>query len=242
MGFTARQAEAVDQAIATQHAETAKRARTREIELANRQAAATAAQQTAAQKAAAAQALVSETPAHPGIRVPGQLQWTYLTEALVECTPEEQEQLNYSLTLSHNLSYSPDDDTAVIRSPGDDWGEADTVTTDMEMTDTMTGFTLDSPADNREILYSQTGMGLGPRPGMFSNLEMQMELDKLRRSDGQSRRTYPDMWSDPSQYQSQKDAMEKSAQLRQSRSTDTHAEMSHKWEGSTREAVDRAKC
>ena len=50
------------------------------------------------------------------------------------------------------------------------------------------------------------------------------------------------MWSDPSQYQSQKDAMEKSAQLHQSRSTDTCAEMSHKWEGSAREAVDRAKC
>ena len=79
--------------------------------------------------------LVSETPAHPGIRVPGQLQWTYLTEALVERTPEEQEQFNYSLTLSHNLGYSPDDDTTVIRSPGDDWGEAGTVTTDMEMTD-----------------------------------------------------------------------------------------------------------
>ena len=108
----------------------------------------------------------------------------YLTEALVECTPEEQEQFNYSLTLSHNLGYSPDDDVVVIRSPGDDWGEAGTVTTDTEMIDAMTGFTLDSPADNREILYSRTGMGLGPRPSVFSNLEMQMELDKLRRSDG----------------------------------------------------------
>ena len=86
--------------------------------------------------------------------MPGQLQRTYLTEALVEHTPEEQEQFNYSLTLSHNLGYSPDDDTAVIRSPSDDWGEASTVTTDTEMTDAITGFTLDSPADNREILYS----------------------------------------------------------------------------------------
>ena len=102
----------------------------------------------------------------------------------MECTPEEQEQFNYSLTLFHNLGYSPDDDTAVIRSPGNDWGEAGTVTTDMEMTDAMTGFTLDSLADNREILYSQTEMGLGPCPGTFPNLEMQMELDKLRRSNG----------------------------------------------------------
>ena len=142
----ARQVEAVDQAIATQHAESVQRALTREIELAT--------QQAAAQKAAATQVLVSETPAHPGVRVPGQLQRTYLTEALVERTPEEQEQFNYSLTLSHNLSYSPDDDAAVIRSPGNDWGEAGTVATDTEMTDTMTRFTLDSPADNREILYS----------------------------------------------------------------------------------------
>ena len=36
--------------------------------------------------------------------------------------------------------------------------------------------------------------------------------------------------------------MEKSAQLRQSHSTNTRAEMSHKWEGSARETVDRAKC
>ena len=155
----------------------------------------------------------------------------------MEHTPEEQEQFNYSLTLSHNLGYSPDDDIAVIRSPSDDWGEAGTVTTDTEMT-AMTGFTLDSPADNREILYSQTGMGLGPRPGTFPNLETQMELDKLRRSDGRSRHTYPDTWSDASQYQSQKDAMGKLVQLRQSRSTDTRAEMSHKREGSTREVMD----
>ena len=60
MGFTARQATAVDQAIATQHAEAAQRARTREIELAARQVAAAAAQQVAA-----AQAPVSEMPAHP---------------------------------------------------------------------------------------------------------------------------------------------------------------------------------
>ena len=185
MGFTARQAEVVDQAIITQHAEAAQRARTREIELATWQAtAATTQQAVAAQKVAAAQALVSETPMHLGIRVPGQLQWTYLTEALAERTPEEQEQFNYSLTLSHNLGYSPDDDAAVIRSPGDDWGETGTVTTDTEMTDAMTGFTLDSPADNREILYSQTGMGLGPRPGAFPNLQTQMELDKLRRGNG----------------------------------------------------------
>ena len=68
----------------------------------------------------------------------------------MECTLEEQEQYNYSLTLSYNLSYSPDDYTAVIRSPGIDWDETGTVTTDTEMTDAMTGFTLDSPADNRE--------------------------------------------------------------------------------------------
>ena len=73
---------------------------------------------------------------------------------------------------------------------------------------------------------------------MFPNLETQMELDKLRRNDGRSWCTYPDMWSDLSQYQSQKDAMEKSVQLRQSRSTDNRAEMSHKREGSAREAVD----
>ena len=211
----ARQAKAVDQVIATQHAEAAQRAQTREIELATWQA-------------AAAQALVSETPAHPGIRVPGQLQWTYLTEALVERTPEEQEQYNYSLTLSHNLGYSPDDDATVIRSPGVDWDETGTVTTDTEMTDAMTRFTLDSLADNREVLYSRTGMRLGPCPGTLSNLQTQMKLDKLRRGDGRSRRIYPDMWSDASLYQSQKDTMAKSAQQRQSHPTDTHTETSHK--------------
>ena len=36
--------------------------------------------------------------------------------------------------------------------------------------------------------------------------------------------------------------MEKSVQLCQSRSTDTRAEMSHKWVGSAREVVDQAKC
>ena len=152
----------------------------------------------------------------------------YLTEALVEHTPEEQEQYNYSLTLSHNLGYSPDDDAMVIRSPGDDWGETGTVTTDTEMTDAMTGFTLDSPADNREILYSRTGMSLGPHPGAFPNLQMQMELDKLRRGDSRSQRTYSDTWSDASLYQSQKDAMEKLAQQHQSRSTDTRTETAHK--------------
>ena len=187
MGFTVRQAKVVDQAITTQHAEAAQGARTREIELATRQAAAAVTQQVVA-----TQALASETPAHPGIQVPGQLQRTYLTEALVECIPEEQEQYNYSLTLSHNLGYSPDDDAAVIRSPGIDWDETGTVTTDTEMTDAMTGFTLDSPADNREVLYSRTGMSLGPCPGALPNLQMQMELDKLRRGDGRSRRTYLD--------------------------------------------------
>ena len=140
-------------------------------------------------------------------------------EALVERTPEEQEQYNYSLTLSYNLGCSPDDDAAVIRSPGIDWDETSTVMTDTEMTDAMTGFTLDSPADNREVLYSWTGMSLGPHPGMFPNLQMQMELDKLRRGNGRSRRTYSDMWSDPSLYKSQKDAMAKSVQQHQSHPT-----------------------
>ena len=213
----------VDQAIATQHAEAAQRAQTRELELATRQATAAAAQQ-----AVAAQVPASETLAPPGIRVPSQLQWTYLTEALVECTPEEQEQYNYSLTLSYNLGGSPNDDAVVTRSPSIDWDETSTVTTDTEMTDAMTGFTLDSPADNREILYSQTGMSLGPCPGALPNLQMQMELDKLRRGDSRSWCTYPDMWSDPSLYQDQKDAMVKSAQQRQSCPTDTHTEKSHK--------------
>ena len=146
----------------------------------------------------------------------------------MERTPEEQEQYNYSLTLSHNVGYSPDDDAMVIRYPGTDWDETGTITTDTEMTDAMTGFTLDSPADNREILYSQTGMSLGPVPSAFPNLQMQMELDKLRRGDGQSRHTYSDMWSDTSLYQSQKDAMAKSAQQCQSCPTDTRTETSHK--------------
>ena len=207
---------------ATQHAEAAQRAQTREIELATRQAAAAATQQVAA-----AQVLASETPAHPGIQVPGQLQWTYLTEALVEHTSEEQEQYNYSLTLSHNLGYSPDD-AVVIRSPGIDWDETGTVTTDMEMTDAMTGFTLDSLADNREVLCSQRGMSLGPCPSVLPNLQMQIELDKLRRGDGQNWHIYSDTWSDTSLYQSRKDAMAKLAQQRQSHSTDTRTEMPHK--------------
>ena len=149
-------------------------------------------------------------------------------EALVECTPEEQEQYNYSRILSYNLGYSPDDDAAVIRSPSIDWDETGTVTTDMEMTDAMTGCALDSPADNREVLYSRMGMNLGPRPGTFPNLQTQMELDKLRRNDGQSQCTYSDTWSDASLYQSQKDTMVKSAQQRQSCPTNTRSEKSHK--------------
>ena len=94
MGFMVQQAAAVEQVIATQHAEAAQRARARELELATRQATATTAQQVAA-----TQALTLEMPAHPGIRVPGQLQWTYLTDELIECTPEEQEQYNYSRTV-----------------------------------------------------------------------------------------------------------------------------------------------
>ena len=178
MGFMTRQATAVDQAIAAQHAEAAQRAQTREIELATQQATATTIQQ-----AAATQVPASETPVHPDIQVPGQLQRTYLTEALVERTLEEQEQYNYSLTLSYNLSCSANDDTSVMRSPGIDWDETSTIMTDTEMTDTMTGLTLDSPVDNREVPYSRTGMSVGPRPGMFPNLQTQMELDKLRRGD-----------------------------------------------------------
>ena len=179
---------------------------------------------------------------HPGIQVPSQLQHTYLTEALVECTPEEQEQYNYSLTLSYNLGYSPDDDAAVIRSPGIDWDETGTVMTDMEMTDATTRFTLDSPADNREVLYNRTGMSLGPRPDTFPNLQTQMELDKLRRGDSWSQCTYSDTWSDASLYQSQKDTMVKSAQQCQSHPTNTRTEKSHKQDWSDREVVDRAKC
>ena len=116
------------------------------------------------------------------------------------------------------------------------------MTMDTEMTDAMTRFTLDSPADNRKVLYSQTGMSLGPRPGVFPNLQTQMELDKLRRNNGQSWYTYSDTWSDASLYQSQKDAMAKSAQQRQSCPTDTHTKKSHKRDRSDREVVDRAKC
>ena len=95
----------------------------------------------------------------------------------------------------------------VIQSPGTDWGDdPGTVTTNTEMTDAMTGFNLNSPVDNVQMRLS-----LGPHPGAFPNLQMQMELDKLRGNDGQSRHTYSDMWSDASLYQSQKDAMAKSA-------------------------------
>ena len=163
-------------------------------------------------------------------------------EALVEHTPEEQEQYNYSRTLSHSLGYSPDEDVLVVRSPGIDWDDPGTVMTDTEMTDAMTGFTLDSPAGNREVLYCQMGMNLGPCPGTFPNLQTQMELDKLRRNDGRSRCTYSDMWLDASLYQSQKDAMAKSVQQHQSHPTDTHSEKPHKWDRSGRETVDRAKC
>ena len=115
------------------------------------------------------------------------------------------------------------------------------MTTDTEMTDAMTGFILNSPADNREVLYSRTGMNLGPCPGTFPNSQSQMELDKLRRNDGRSWRTYSDTWSDASLYQSQKNAMAKSAQQRQSHPTDTRSEKPHKWDQSNREVVDRAK-
>ena len=155
-------------------------------------------------------------------------------EALVERTPEEQEQYNCSWTLSYNLGYSPDEDISVVRSPGINWNDPGTVMTDTEMTDTMTGFTLDSPADNREVLYSWTGMNLGPCLSTFPNLQTQMELDKLRRNDGQSRCTYSDTWSDASLYQSQKDAMAKLAQQHQSRPTNTHSEKPHKWDRSNR--------
>ena len=177
-------------------------------------------------------------PAHPGIRVPGQLRQTYLTEALVERTPEEQEEYNYSQTLAYNLGYSPDEDVLVIQSPGTNWGDdPSTVTTDTEMTDAMTGFNLNSPVNN-----VQTRLSLGLHPGTFPNLQTQMELDKLRRNDDQSRCTYSDTRSDASLYQSQKDAMAKSAQQCQSRPTDTRGEKPHKWDRSDREMADTAKC
>ena len=232
MGFTVWQAAVVEQAIATQHAEAAQRAQTREIELATWQAAAAATQQ-----AVAFQASVLEMPVHPGIRVPGQLWWTYLTEALVERTPEEQEEYNYSQTLAYNLGYSPDEDISVIWSPGTDWGDdPSTVTTDTEMTDAMTGFNLNSPVNNVQMRLS-----LKPCPGALPNLQMQMELDKFRGNDGQSQCTYSDMWSDASLYQSQKDAMAKSAQQRQSHPTDTQGEKPHKRDQSDREMADTAK-
>ena len=53
MGFTARQAAAVEQVITTQHAEAAQRAQATEIELATRQAAAATAQQVAASEMSA---------------------------------------------------------------------------------------------------------------------------------------------------------------------------------------------
>ena len=158
-------------------------------------------------------------------------------EALVEHTPEEQEEYNYSQTLAYNLSYSSDEDVSVIRSPGTDWGDdPGTVTTDTEMTDAMTGFNLNSPVDN-----VQMRMSLGPHSSVFPNLQTQMELDKLRRNDGRSQRTYSDTWLDASLYQSQKDTMAKSVQQCQSRPTDTSRKKSHKWDRSDREVVDRAK-
>ena len=174
--------------------------------------------------------------------MPPQLQWTFLTDEMVEHTPEEQEQYNYSRTLSYNLDYSPDEGVSVIRSPGADWDDPGTVTTDTEMTDAMTRFNLNSPANNREVLYSQTGVNLGLLPGTLPNLQTQMELDQLRRPDGRSRHTYSNMWSDASLYCSQKDAMAKSAQQRQSRSANTCSEKPHKWDQSNRDVADTAKC
>ena len=129
----------------------------------------------------------------------------------------------------------------MIRSPGTDWDDPGTVTTDTEMTDAMTGFNLDSPADNREVVYSQTGMNLGPCPGTLPNLQTQMELDQLRMPDSRSRHTYSNTWLDASLYRSQKDAMAKSVQQRQSRSASTCSEKPHKWDQSDREMADTAK-
>ena len=116
------------------------------------------------------------------------------------------------------------------------------MTTDTEMTDAMTGFNLNSPADNREVLYSRMGVNLGPHPGVLPNLQTQMELDQLRRPDSQSRHTYSNTWSNASLYHSQKNAMAKLAQQRQSRSANTHSEKPQKWDQSDREAADTAKC
>ena len=115
------------------------------------------------------------------------------------------------------------------------------MTTDTEMTDAMTGFNLNSPADNREVLYSRTGMNLGPLPGMLPNLQTQMELDQLRRPDGRRRRTYSDTWSDSSLYRLQKDTMAKSAQQCQSRSANTCSEKPHKQDRSDRDVANTAK-
>ena len=130
----------------------------------------------------------------------------------------------------------------MIRSPGADWDDPSTVTTDTEMTDAMTRFNLNSPADNREVLYGWTGMNLGPLPGTLPNLQIQMELDQLRRPNSRSWRTYSDTWSDTSLYRLQKDAMAKSAQQRQSRSANTHSKKPHKRDQSGRDAANTAKC
>ena len=236
MGFTVWQAAAVEQAITTQHAEAAQRAWAVEIELAIRQATAATAQQ-----AVAAQVSTSEMSVQPSIQVPPQLQRTFLTDEIVERTPEEQEQYNYSWTLSYNLDYSPDEDVSVIRSPGTDWDDPSTMTTDTEITDAMIGFNLNSLADNREVLYSQTGMNLGPLPSMLPNLQTQMELDQLRRPDSQSQHTYSNTWSDANLYRLQKDAMVKSVQQRQSCSANTCSEKPHKWDQSDRDVANTAK-
>ena len=197
---------------------------------------------TAAQQAVAAQASTSEMSVQPSIQVPPQLQRTFLTDEIIKRTPEEQEQYNYSRTLSYNLDYSPNEDVSVIRSPGTDWDDPGAMMTDTEMTDDMTRFNLNSLADNREVLYSRMGMNLGPLPSVLPNLQTQMEVDQLRRPDSRSRCTYSDTWSDSSLYHLQKDAMAKSAQQRQSHSANTRSEKPHKRDRSDRDVANTAKC
>ena len=181
--------------------------------------------------------------AQPSIQMPPQLQRTFLTDGIIERTPEEQEQYNYSWTLSYNLDDSPDEDVSVIRSPGTDWDDPSAMTTDTEMTDTMTGFNLNSLANNREVLYSQTGMNLGPLPGALPNLQTQMELDQLRRPDGQSQCTHtPTHGQIPVSTISKRTPWRSQRNNASSYSANTRSEKPHKWDRSDRDAANTAKC
>ena len=92
------------------------------------------------------------------------------------------------------------------------------MSTDAEMSDAIGAWNIQSPADSCQVLDEGIAhqivqiSRIAAKPTALLNLqahaEKQRGLDKLRSSDGRSRKTYSDAWRDTATYEEQKRALE----------------------------------